>query len=369
MAVYCDVQSLTVDLYLDGALVKRDLALPIYETDNVIVRGIREPGYDIAQIVRGYLKAPGDSIVSYYMKESRPLNPNSWEESVSVDTWLVDCDDLDVLNQSYIAMNILTPGHSKCDKALLLQVDLFIDGKLFQRNARLQPVFDQYVSGLGTTADLLETARRYVNPNVRKMMGIIFEAEKRPEDLREIPWYAYGTYVTGGRSRPLVTCSRVLEYQKKYVAINLTTACKDDTLRMNISWRNEIVKTNFPVPIHYSHGERKFGESRVDLAQAVRAVIPNELLEGQDIVIQFFSRDREPDYCVNWSSRKPGKERLMATCEQIKMLKKRFIAVNLEPIITNPVGLQCSICPFNAEYHNVETNQFYCSLQCLEDSV
>ena len=366
MAVYCDTQSLRVDLYRDGALVKQDLELVIYGTDNVVIGGRKESGYDLAQIARDYVKAPSNTTISYYMKDSRPVNPNSWGDSASVDTWLVDCDDLDVLNQSYIAMNVVTASPSKCDKALTLVLDLFIDGKLFKLNARLDLVYDQYVMATGTSTDILESARRYVDPEWKKVMGILFEAEKRPDDVREISWYAYGTYVTGG-TKHLVTCSRVLEYQKKYVAMNLSGACEDENLMMNIFWRSEPIESAFPVPIQYLHGERKFGESRVDLAQAVRAAIPAELLAGQDTVIQFFSRERKPDYTINWASRKSGKQRLHATCEQVEMLKKRFIAVNLEPIIKT-TGLKCSICPFDAEYHDVETNQFYCSLQCLEDS-
>lgn len=368
MSISCEAGTLRIDLYRDGALVKRDLDLQITGNESdVIIRGKKERGYNIAQIARDYVKAPSNTMIKYHTRERRPVNPNYWGDNAPISSWLLDCEEIGELKSSYVAINVVSASTLQCDKARILTVDLFLDGKLFMASAKLGLVYDKYIDGSGVSADLLEAARLYVNPGVKKMMGIVYVANKKPSDTSKIPWYAYGTYVTDGAS-PLLSCATTLDYQKKYVAINVAAACDDDVLVMSISWQGAYVKQRYVLPISYTHGERKFGESRVDLVKAVRAAIPYEMLLDRQVSLQFFSRDKEPDYSLNWSIRKPGVKRLMATCEQVRMLQNRFINVNLEPI-PDTTTLKCSICPFDAEFHNAEKNEFYCSLQCHDDSI
>lgn len=256
---------------------------------------------------------------------------------------------------------------TKCDKARTLTVDLFSNGKLYKSRVKLALPYDQS----RVTSDLIDAARIVMSPTTQKMMGIVYVSETRPADLNSIPWNNYGTYVSGS-SEPsyLVSCTRALEFQNKYVAINLSPAPLDETLKMDIYWRGNLIKQDYELPIHYVHGERVFGVSRVNFAEAVREAIPPDLLLTYDITIQFMNRRVKPDLTaqpIDWSARKQGVTRLMAKWDQIKKLQKGWVAVNVEPVMTIQ-GLTCDFCClFDAVFQHNESKQFYCSKQCFLD--
>lgn len=257
---------------------------------------------------------------------------------------------------------------SKCDKAYTLTVDLFFDGRPYKSGVTLPLMYDQTRPGSEAGTDLIDTARRYVSPEVAKMMGRVYITSKKPANPSSIPWNLQGTYISGDRPY-LVYCSRILEYQKKYIAINLSPAPQDETLKMDVYWRGKLIRKDYELPIHFTHGERVFGESRVDLAEAVREAIPPELLDSYDTTLQFRNRRAKPDEIevMDWSERKPGVARLMAKWNQIKKLQGDWVAVNVEPVMKIS-GLKCdSCCVFDAAFQHEESNQFYCSKQCFLD--
>jgi len=255
----------------------------------------------------------------------------------------------------------------RCEKADTLVVDLFVRGTLFKRSIEL-PLFYKEYPRLGSQTDLLEAARLQMQPVPEKVMGRVYRAERRPVNVNFIPWDRYGTYLSGEKPQFLESCLGILEHQRDYVAINLAEAPKDETLKMDVYWRGKLLKEAYELPIRYLHGERKFAESRVDLAEAIREAIPQTRLRGRDTTVQFMNRKQAPlTLPIDWKKRKAGVARLMARSDQIKELKNQWIAVNVEPVITVD-GLLCAHCnTFDAVFKHEESNQFYCSKQCYLD--
>lgn len=362
----CEGETLRFDLFLEGNLIKKDAEIRTNRPVEWILLGKKVSGYDLAQPIRSLSPIKRYLQIEYITAPSRP-SKIIWQGSKHVDLWVATCEEVQRLQTSYLAINLVPPFTSKCDKAHEVTVDLFSNGKLVKSNVLLPIVYVNYVNGIGMVASLVESARLYMSPNVKKMMGRIYVTEKKPANITAIPWNSVGTYLTDVPDR-LDTCTNILDYQTKYVAIDLAPACVDETLIMDISWRGKIIKKNYALPIHYVHGVRKFGESRVDLVEAVRTVIPSNLLSDYDTIIQFYSRSNERKEPLDWEKRRTGVPRLMVTCDQIKTFQRRWITVNLEPVIKME-GMECHMCCFDVQYHDEVNNKFFCSITCYHDSL
>lgn len=378
----CEGCKLRFDLYQDGKLVKKDDEVRLMGTatgfmfNNALIEG-----FDLALQLRIHTRIP-----SYYthfqfiVLESRPATTLTWYGAQKLTRWLLDCEQVKKFQQGFLAINFIersnTAPDTVCDDAFTLKVDLFSNGKVFKRGVRIPVLYNHYSPGGGMMSDLIEAVRLYMQPNgggSKKMMGRVYVADRAPADLAKIPWNQQGTFVSGEPGY-LVSCYKIHEYEKKYVAIDtsmITCDSDDETLKIDIYWRGSLLKKGYEVPLRYSHGERQFGESRVDIAEAIRksGVIPDDT---QDTTIQYVTKSARPTYnytAQDWAARKSGKSHLMAKCDEVKMLQQRFMAVNIMPVVTIE-GLKCQHCTvFDAVLKHNETKQFYCSKQCFLDSL
>lgn len=365
---------LTVDLYIDYKLVKKDDRMPLYYTKTPDGRRV-----DLVAAARDRLAGTCKATVSFYIRprevRADVIDVGAWSAQ---ETRFVSIEEVERLKKQYVAIlfnmpmlpDPLTKEEEKAKlprvylacKDDVLTVTLFTNGTLFKKN---YPIPIRYVyNGNFSTIDLAMAVRQAFGVTQAKIQ--IWEINKGHE--RGFAWGQRDAY----ENYPL-NCAQVRSMIKeKDVSINVIFTrgpqkkmpvdyCQNGgVLLVDIFLNGRPLIRDEQLPLETSLREEMF--VRVDLLASVKKRVPGvDVLSLQIFTVKLGLENTTP---LAWRNLRDG---YLFNCETLKQLTDgKYVALNL---VARAKKIQefypsCLICGLDAPLVDTRVMETFCSSPC-----